>query len=102
MALLKRLRKSRDWLYALCAELFREHGIAVPSEGASRCGRSTPQRCRSLAGPDRSAYSPERFPAAEISDWYRLRWQVEVVFKRFESLVQLGQLPKSDDESSKA
>ena len=29
VALLKRLRKSRDWLYALCVELFREHGIAV-------------------------------------------------------------------------
>ena len=33
VALLKRLRKSRDWLYALCAELFREHGTAVSSEG---------------------------------------------------------------------
>ena len=29
VALLKRLRKSREWLYALCVELFREHGIAV-------------------------------------------------------------------------
>ena len=28
VALLKRLRKSRDWLYALCVELFREHGGA--------------------------------------------------------------------------
>ena len=33
VALLKRLRKSRDWLYALCVELFREHGIAVSSDG---------------------------------------------------------------------
>ena len=32
MALLKRLRKSREWLYALCVELFREHGIAVSTE----------------------------------------------------------------------
>ncbi len=29
VALLKRLRKSREWLYALCVELFREHGVAV-------------------------------------------------------------------------
>ena len=29
VALLKRLRKSRDWLYALCMALFQEHGIAV-------------------------------------------------------------------------
>ena len=36
-------------------------------------------------------------------EWYRLRWQVELVFKRFKSLAQLGHLPKyDDDESAKA
>ena len=34
MALLKRLRKSRDWLYALCVELFHEHGIEVSTNKA--------------------------------------------------------------------
>ena len=39
------------------------------------------------------------FPTAEFSpeailDWYRLRWQVELVFKRFKSVAQLGHLPK--------
>ena len=29
VALLKRLRKSRDWLSALCVALFQEHGIVV-------------------------------------------------------------------------
>ena len=33
VALLKRLRKSKDWLYALCLELFREQGIAVSAQG---------------------------------------------------------------------
>ena len=33
VALMKRLRESRDWLYALCVELFREHGVAVSSGG---------------------------------------------------------------------
>ena len=47
------------------------------------------------------------FPAAEFSpeavlDWYRLRWQVELVFKRFKSLAQLGHLPKHGSESAKA
>ena len=32
VALLKRLRKSRDWLYAMCMALFQEHGIAVSSD----------------------------------------------------------------------
>lgn len=42
------------------------------------------------------------FPAATVLDWYRTRWQVELVFKRFKSLAQLGHLPKRDDESAKA
>lgn len=42
------------------------------------------------------------FSVKEVLDWYRLRWQVELVFKRFKSLAQLGHLPKYDDDSSKA
>jgi len=42
------------------------------------------------------------FTVAEILEWYRTRWQVELVFKRFKSLAQLGHLPKHDDESAKA
>ena len=34
------------------------------------------------------------FSAADVLEWYRLRWQVELVFKRFKSLAQLGHLPK--------
>ena len=42
------------------------------------------------------------FEAAAVLDWYRIRWQVELVFKRFKSLAKLGHLPKHDDESAKA
>ena len=35
-------------------------------------------------------------------EWYRIRWQVELVLKRFKSLAQLGHLPKHDDQSAKA
>ena len=42
------------------------------------------------------------FSAADVLDWYRLRWQVELVFKRFKSLAQLGHVPKYDDDSAKA
>ncbi len=42
------------------------------------------------------------FSASEVLEWYRLRWQVELVFKRFKSLAQFGHLPKNDDDSSKA
>ena len=42
------------------------------------------------------------FTAAQILEIYRLRWQIELVFKRFKQIAQLGHLPKEDDESSKA
>ena len=32
----------------------------------------------------------------------RTRWQIELTFKRFKSLAQLGCLPKYDDDSAKA
>lgn len=40
--------------------------------------------------------------ARDVLEWYRTRWQVELVFKRFKSLAQLGCLPKYDEDSSKA
>lgn len=39
---------------------------------------------------------------AQILQWYRIRWQIELAFKRLKSLVQLGHLPKYDDASSRA
>ena len=42
------------------------------------------------------------FATAQVLEWYRTRWQVEPVFKRFKSLAQLGHLPKFDDESARA
>lgn len=35
-------------------------------------------------------------------DLYRGRWQIELVFKRLKSLLEAGQVPKSDDDSAKA
>jgi hypothetical protein len=35
----------------------------------------------------------ETYSATDILDLYRLRWQVELLFKRFKSLVNLGALP---------
>jgi hypothetical protein len=42
------------------------------------------------------------FPAERVLHYYRFRWQVELLFKRFKQLAQLGHLPKHDDESSQA
>ena len=38
----------------------------------------------------------------QVLEGYRLRWQIELTFKRLKSIVQLGHVPKSDDQSTRA
>lgn len=38
------------------------------------------------------------FPAGDVLELYRLRWQVELVFKRLKSLIHLDQLPAKDPD----
>jgi hypothetical protein len=42
------------------------------------------------------------FSAAEVLEWYRVRWQIELVFKRLKTLAELGSLPKHGDQSARA
>jgi hypothetical protein len=44
----------------------------------------------------------KRASTRQVLECYRLRWQIELIFKRFKSLVQLGHIPKQDDQSSRA
>ena len=41
-------------------------------------------------------------PADTVLEWYRVRWQIELSFKRLKSLTRLGHLPKYDDQSVRA
>jgi hypothetical protein len=44
----------------------------------------------------------ESFPAAiDLLNFYRLRWQIELAFKRMKSLMGLGHLPKKDPASAR-
>ena len=38
----------------------------------------------------------------QVLECYRLRWQIELTFKRLKSVVLLGHIPKEDDQSSRA
>jgi len=49
-----------------------------------------------------TTFPEEEFPAWLVLEYYRFRWQVELVFKRFKQIAQLGHLPKQDSESAKA
>ena len=43
-----------------------------------------------------------RFSTVEVLEWYRVRWQIELVFKRLKTLAELGALPKHTDASARA
>jgi hypothetical protein len=42
--------------------------------------------------------SSEQLDAEGVLQWYRLRWQIEVGFKRLKQLLKLGRLPHTDPE----
>jgi hypothetical protein len=42
------------------------------------------------------------YSSAQVLGLYRLRWQLELVFKRLKSLMQLGHVPKTNDQSARA
>lgn len=44
----------------------------------------------------------EAFPTQDILDLYRLRWRIELAFKRLKSLIGLGGPPGKDPRSAKA
>lgn len=45
---------------------------------------------------------PAEISAAEVLSCYRLRWQVELVFKRLKSLLKLGSIPTKTEEAGEA
>ena len=49
-----------------------------------------------------TTFPEDEFSDTDVLEWYRLRWQIELVFKRFKQIAQLGHLPKHDDDSAKA
>lgn len=49
-----------------------------------------------------TTFSKERFPAEKVLEWYRVRWQIELVFKRFKQITHMGHLPKYHDDSAQA
>lgn len=49
-----------------------------------------------------STLPQEAFRADEVLEWYRSRWQIELVFKRLKSLAGLGHLHKYDAASARA
>ncbi len=49
-----------------------------------------------------TTFPREEFPLEQVLEQYRFRWQIELVFKRFKQIAQLGHLPKYDEDSAHA
>lgn len=49
-----------------------------------------------------TSMSREELSAERVLEFYRLRWQIELAFKRSKSILGLGQMPKHDDASCRA
>ena len=49
-----------------------------------------------------TSLTAQTYPAEMVMELYRLRWQIELTFKRLKSLLGLGQLPKHTDGSARA
>jgi hypothetical protein len=46
--------------------------------------------------------SKEKISTKDILELYRMRWQIELVFRRFKSIASFGHLPKRDPVSSRS
>jgi hypothetical protein len=49
-----------------------------------------------------TTFPADQYSPVTILEWYRFRWQIELVFKRFKQIAQLGHLPKHGEESAQA
>jgi hypothetical protein len=48
-----------------------------------------------------TSLTPEAFPTADVLALYRLRWRIELGFKRLKSLIGLKGPPGADERSAK-
>ena len=44
----------------------------------------------------------EQLSTSDVLNWYRMRWQIELLFKRLKSLANTGHLPKHDEGSARS
>ena len=89
------LRRSRHSTRAVLKRLKRKHqkNMTTPSKIALETARYL------LLW---TSVPAAHFRAPELLEMYRLRWQIELAFKRVKSIMGLGQLPKHADPSSRA
>lgn len=120
MKVLKAVGKSMEWHVLvsapngdlipgrLCALRKTEQAIKLAQKRRKRRANRNGQRLRATTLELEkyvivfTTFPKRTFSTEEVLNWYRVRWQIELIFKRLKSIAQLGHLPKYDDDSSKA
>jgi IS4 transposase len=75
---------------------------------AQRASRKNQRRTdpRTLAGANHivllTSLSPEAFPAASLAALYRVRWQIELAFRRMKSILHIDRMPARDPDLARA
>ena len=98
-----------EWIAGrLCAIRKSEQAV----EKAHRQLKRKQQRGRGLDTPEArelacyvlvlTTLPSEEASARQVLESYRLRWQVELMFKKLKTVVQLGHVPKHDEQSTRA
>ena len=76
------------------------------AQKASRKDQRTRTDPRTVAGADHvillTSLSSATFPIDRIGALYRLRWQIELAFKRLKSIMHIDRLPAKDDRLARA
>lgn len=123
VGLLSRLRTIRqpgelgEWKVALRGENAAVEGRVCAIRKSEMAIQQAHRRLQRKASKKQTAMKPETLeyakyvvvfttlgaePASAVLECYRLRWQIELAFKRMKTLAQLGHLPKHDDRSARA
>lgn len=103
------IREGEQWIAGrICAVRKSEEAIRRAQRKLAR----KQQQGKSAATPATREYAchilvfttlpKEAATTRQVLECYRLRWQIELTFKRLKSIVQLGHVPKQDDQSSRA
>ena len=91
VALLERFRGCGDWVIALCENLLANRD--APAGDATR-----QNRVRVLI----TSLDALAFPPRTLVWLYRVRWQIELAFKRLKSILRLDRLPAKDPGLARA
>jgi hypothetical protein len=123
VALLSRLRAIRqagelgEWKVELRGENVSVQGRVCAIRKSELAIQQAHRRLQRLASKRQMTLKPETLEyakyvivfttlaaesAGEVLECYRLRWQIELAFKRMKTLAHLGHLPKHDDRSARA